>query len=211
VKHINKKPLVAIVDYGMGNLRSVSKAVERMGGQTYVGTHRVKIESADKIILPGVGDFGHAVRELKKRKLFDFLQVLAVKKKIMLGICLGLQLFFESSEESPGSRGLGLWKGSVKSFKPATDISKKIPHMGWNEVQIKRRDKLLRQVKNSSHFYFVHSFYAKPTNPNLVMGVAKHGVTFPAILGNGHLFALQFHPEKSQTTGLQILKNFIER
>ncbi|MBI4395415.1 MAG: imidazole glycerol phosphate synthase subunit HisH [Candidatus Omnitrophica bacterium] len=202
--------VIGIVDYGMGNLRSVSKAVEHLGGSVYVGNDPKKLERAKKIILPGVGAFGDAMRELKKRSLILPLQNAARKGKLILGVCLGLQLFFERSQESPSVKGLGLWKGSVKRFKNQRKHKLKIPHMGWNQVRFKKRTLLLSNVKNEDYFYFVHSFYAQPEDRNLIVGETDYGIRFPSVLASRNVLAVQFHPEKSQNAGLQILKNFID-
>lgn len=200
---------IGIIDYGMGNLRSVSKAVEHLGGTVYVGSDRKKLDQAGKLILPGVGAFGNAIRELKKRGLLTLIQNAAQNGKMILGICLGLQLFFERSSESPNVKGLGIWKGTVKRFQVGQRNNLKIPHMGWNQVNFQKPSLLISRVKNNSYFYFVHSYYAEPKDKSLVLGKTNYGVTFPAILSASNIFAVQFHPEKSQRAGLQILKNFI--
>ena len=203
-----KSDRIGIIDYGMGNLRSVSKAIEHLGGKVYVGSDRKILSRLEKFILPGVGAFGDAMAELKKRKLDTLIQEAAGQKKKILGICLGLQLFFERSAESPKIKGLGIWKGGVPRFvQKNKDL--KVPHMGWNQVKLKKKSKLTAKVKNNSYFYFVHSYYGKPANQPLVVGETSYGINFPAVLANGNIFAVQFHPEKSQRSGLQILKNFI--
>ena len=201
--------IIGIIDYGMGNLRSVGKAVERMGGRVYVGSDPKKLRQAEKLILPGVGAFGDAIRELKKRGLIPVIKKAIKKKKPFLGVCLGLQLLFESSEESPGVKGLGIWKGKVKRFRLKKSVDFKIPQMGWNQVKWMRSSSVSRRVKTQSYFYFVHSYFAEPKDRSLIVGNTDYGVKFPSVLANGNVFAVQFHPEKSQKTGLQILKNFI--
>lgn len=200
---------IGIIDYGMGNLRSVSKAVEHLKAAAYVGDEPKKLSAADKLILPGVGAFGDAMRELEKRKLIDPILKMVSEGKPFLGICLGLQLLFESSDESPRIRGLGIWKGRVVQFRRPKDPEFKIPHMGWNSVAFKKRDFLMQGVANHSYFYFVHSYYADPADKHLVIGNTNYGVSFPSVLASRNVFALQFHPEKSQEAGLRILKNFI--
>ena len=152
---MGKLGLIGIIDYGMGNLRSVSKAIEHMGGSVYVGSNHKKLESASKLILPGVGAFGHGISELKKRRLIPLISEAAAQGKPILGICLGLQLFFEESEETPGVKGLGIWKGSVVRFPFRQARKLKIPHMGWNEVRILKKHPLLARVRNNNYFYFL--------------------------------------------------------
>ena len=200
--------MICVVDYGMGNLRSVSKALERLGGEVEVSSDPLKLKQADKAVLPGVGAFGDACQELRKRKLFDPLREFILKEKPFLGICLGLQLLFEESEESAGEKGLGICKGRVIRFHTA---GLKIPHMGWNRLKIRDPNpSLLKGVRDQSYFYFVHSFYPIPGDPSLVVGTCTYGSEeFSAAVGRGKMWATQFHPEKSQDDGLQILRNFI--
>lgn len=206
---MNSKELIGIIDYGMGNLRSVSKAVEKLGGLVYVGSDLKKLERAEKLILPGVGAFGDAMAELRKRKLIPLISDAVRNQKPLLGICLGLQLFFERSAESPSVKGLGIWKGSVQRFPKQKTKRLKIPHMGWNQVRLKRNVPIVSRIKDGSYFYFVHSYFGCPKNVKLVVAKTKYGVEFPSILASDNTFAVQFHPEKSQNAGLQILKNFI--
>ena len=199
--------MIVVVDYGMGNLRSVSKALEHLGGQVKVSGDSSEIESADKLVLPGVGAFGDAVAELKDRALFEPVRSFILQKKPFLGICLGLQLLFNSSEESPGIEGLGIFSGTVRAF---SSPGIKIPHMGWNQVRRATDHPLLAGIQNDRFFYFVHTYYAVPADPGILCGETQYGEeVFPSILGTETLFAVQFHPEKSQSAGLQILKNFI--
>jgi glutamine amidotransferase len=203
------RKIIGIIDYGMGNLRSVGKAVERLGGSVYVGSDPGKLKRSDKLILPGVGAFGDAMRELKKRGLIPVIQEAVNQKKPFLGVCLGLQLLFEKSEESPGVKGLGIWKGTVKRFRPKSGVDFKIPQMGWNQVAWIKPSRIAKGVKSKSYFYFVHSYFAKPKDKSLVIGNTDYSARFPSVLANGTTFAVQFHPEKSQNAGLKILKNFI--
>jgi glutamine amidotransferase len=199
--------MIVVVDYGMGNLRSVSKALEHLGAAVKVSNRTEDLEAAEKIVLPGVGAFGDAVVELRKRKLFECLQAQATKKKKIFGICLGLQLFMETSEESPTAQGLGLLPGKVLKFDSLKD---KVPHMGWNNVLHQNKHVLLNGLPNESFFYFVHSYYVECIDQKNKIGSCDYaGVSFSAIAGNENLFATQFHPEKSQTAGLTILNNFL--
>ena len=204
------KETIGIIDYGMGNLRSVGKAVERLGGSVYVGSDPTKLRQSKKLILPGVGAFGDAMRELKKRGLISVIREAVDKKKPFLGVCLGLQLLFERSEESPGVKGLGIWKGKVKRFPVKKGIDFKIPQMGWNQVAWTKSSRISKGIKTKRYFYFVHSYYAEPKDRSLIMGNTDYSVKFPSVLANGTVYAVQFHPEKSQNMGLGILKNFIE-
>lgn len=205
---MNAGSKIGIIDYGMGNLRSVSKAIEHLGGSVYVGSDVRTLSKCSKLVLPGVGAFGHAMKELKKRKLITLIQKAARDGKKILGICLGLQLFFERSAEDPNVKGLGLWRGSVLRF-PRSRKNLKIPHMGWNNVDLRKPCAITSGVKNNNYFYFVHSYYGKPQNKGLMVGTTAYGVKFSAILASDNIFAVQFHPEKSQDAGLKILKNFI--
>jgi glutamine amidotransferase len=200
--------MIAIIDYGMGNLRSVSKALEHLGSKYKLCTTGRSLASAKKIILPGVGAFGDAMKELKKRNLIAPLMANLAKGKKLLGVCLGLQLFFDSSEEAPGVKGLSLLPGKVLRFRSK---KAKVPHMGWNDLAIVKKHRLLDGVKNGDYFYFVHSYYAKPASKGAVLASCKYaGENFAAVVGNEQIAATQFHPEKSQDAGLRILKNFIQ-
>lgn len=199
--------MIIIIDYGMGNLRSVSKALEHWGGKVKVSSAAEDIEKADKLVLPGVGAFGDAVRELKLLRLLEPLKAFIRSAKPFLGICLGLQLLFPKSDESPEADGLGVYEGKVEHFRSPRI---KVPHMGWNSVKIEKRHPLLKGIPDESFFYFVHSYYAAPKDKKLTAGSCRYGrETFPAILGTDSLLATQFHPEKSRTAGLKLLKNFL--
>ena len=200
--------MISVVDYGMGNLRSVSKALELLGAKVCVTSNPKQIERASKIVLPGVGEFGHAIEELKKRHLMESIKEGVERGKPFLGICLGLQLLLEKSDESPKVKGLSLFKGKVRRLK-AKNNSFKIPQMGWNQVKFKRKSPLIRGLGENPYFYFVHSYYADPVNKSDVLGTTEYGAAFASILERESVFAVQFHPEKSQKSGLQILKNFI--
>jgi len=201
--------MIVIVDYGMGNLRSVSKALEHLGAKVCVTSDPRLVEQADKLILPGVGAFGAAMDELTRRRLIEPVNTALAKGIPYLGICLGLQLLFEESEEAPGVKGLGILHGAVRRFLATNHL--KIPHMGWNQVMSPQNGcPLLQDIPEGSFFYFVHSYYADPTDRSVVALEADYGVRFAAMVWQDALFATQFHPEKSQTLGLRFLKNFID-
>ena len=198
---------ITVVDYGMGNLRSVSKALEHLGGKVTVSSHPEDIENADKIVLPGVGSFGDAAGELNRQNLMAPLQKAIQNKKPFFGICLGLQLLFKTSEESPEGEGLNAMTGKVQLFR-SKNI--KIPQMGWNQVVWQKDHPLIKNVPSNSYFYFVHSYYAAPAQKEMTLGQTTYGEeTFTSVIAHENIFATQFHPEKSQKAGLEILKNFI--
>jgi glutamine amidotransferase len=200
--------MIAIIDYGMGNLRSVSKALEHLGASFKLCRKGTDLARASKVILPGVGAFGDAMLELKSRGFITQIRNLTERKGKLLGVCLGLQLLFETSEENPGVKGLGIFKGTVKKFRSK---NVKIPHMGWNDLDILKPHPLLDGVRSGDYFYFVHSYCGKPATKALTLASCKYGKeNFSAVIGNDHVFATQFHPEKSQEAGLRILKNFIQ-
>lgn len=199
--------MIAIIDYGMGNLRSVSKALEYLGASCELCPNGKDLAHATKVILPGVGAFGDAMKELRARGFIDPIGELLARKTKLMGVCLGLQLFFEKSEESPGVKGLGVFQGTVRKFR-STNV--KIPHMGWNDLKVLKQHPLLEGIPSGEYFYFVHSYCGKPTARGLTLASCKYGrEDFPAVIGNENVFATQFHPEKSQEAGLRILKNFI--
>lgn len=196
--------LIAIVDYGMGNLRSVEKAFVYLGHQVVVTGDPQEVERAHGIVLPGVGAFGDAVRELRERGLFSILREALLGGRPFLGICLGYQLLFEESEESPGEEGLGFLPGRVVRFPPGL----KVPHMGWNDIRLARTHPVLRDVPQGSYFYFVHSYYPVPARREDVLTITDYGVTFASGAAAGRALGFQFHPEKSSQMGLRILDNF---
>lgn len=200
--------MICVIDYGMGNLRSVSKAIEKLGGEVRVSDSREELFSAQKVVLPGVGAFGDGVSELKKRGLFEPLRAAISKKKPFLGICLGMQLLFQESEESTGVEGLGIFKGKVQRFR---DHSVKVPHMGWNSIKFcQKKSRSLDGIEDGSFFYFVHSFYPVTKETSMIAATCTYGKeVFPALIENGSVWASQFHPEKSQDAGLRILRNFV--
>lgn len=199
--------MIAIVDYGMGNLRSVSKALEHLGVAGRVTSDPREVERADKLVLPGVGAFPAAMRELSARGLIEPIKAVIASGKPYLGICLGLQLLFERSEEGEGASGLGILPGTVKRLSNAASL--KIPHMGWNQVRSTRQTcPVLNGIPEGSFFYFVHSYYADPQDRSIITLETDYGIRFPAMIWRDMLFASQFHPEKSQALGLTLLRNF---
>ena len=201
--------MIAIIDYNAGNLRSIAKAVELYSNNVIITDNPEIILSADKIILPGVGNFGNAVENLSKQHdEYSLKEVIcnAVKKVPFLGICLGMQLLMERSEECSDSEGLGIIKGDVIKFK---DVEK-IPHMGWNSVEQVKDIPLFEGIKNNEYFYFVHSYHVNPSNEEVIAGVCEYEYRFPCVLNKGNVYATQFHPEKSGKVGLKMIENFVE-
>lgn len=204
--------MIAIVDVCSGNLRSVERALQRVGAEVVVTRDPDVVRRADKIVVPGQGAFGVFMHELVARGLGDVLREAIASGRPYLGICLGLQVLFDSSEESLDGEpcaGLGVLRGKVVRLRPS-DPRLKVPHMGWNQVIQRRPEPLLANVADKAHVYFVHSFHAVPEDPALVALEAHHGIAITAAIRKDHLFACQFHPEKSQQVGLQILTNFVE-
>lgn len=200
--------MIAIIDYGAGNLRSVEKALKALGETPVITSNKEAVLGADKIILPGVGSFGDAMDRLNQSGLTEVIQE-AVKRDIpFLGICLGLQLLFESSEESPGVKGLGILPGQILKIPGRPGL--KIPHMGWNSLDIKTDARLFKGIENGAYVYFVHSYYLKAEDESMVAASTEYGVDIHASVEKGNVFACQFHPEKSSGTGLAILRNFLE-
>jgi len=202
--------MIAIIDYGMGNLRSVQKGFERMGREAVVTREPHTILDASKVVLPGVGAFPDCMRNLEEYGLIDAVQKSIASGKPFLGICLGLQLLFTESEEFGLSKGLDIIKGKVVRFKGPAFADLKVPHMGWNSVSIKRRPPALADVPDNSHFYFVHSFHVVPEDKNVIATTTDYGTEFVSSIWKDNIFATQFHPEKSQALGLSILKRFGE-
>jgi len=199
---------VAIIDYGMGNLASVQKACRFLGYRARVTSDPKQVAQAKKLILPGVGAFGEAMRELRRRRLIAPITGSIAEGKPFLGLCLGLQLLFESSEESAGVRGLGVLPGRVRRFARKKGL--KVPHMGWNRIEIARRNPLFAGVPDGAFMYFVHSFFADPEQRLLVAARTDYDGRFPSVVWDGgSVWATQFHPEKSQKWGLKILGNFL--
>ena len=195
---------IVIIDYGMGNLRSVQHAFSNQGYATQITDDREKIRNAAGLVLPGVGAFGRAMDNLNRLGLADILRERLREGIPFLGICLGLQLLFEASEEAPGVKGLSVFEGGVERF--VGDF--KIPSIGWNNLAVKRANPLLVGVDDKTFFYFVHSYFVRPKQKDSVLAVSSYGVEFPAMVGSDRCFGLQFHPEKSSLEGLKIIGNF---
>ncbi|MEK6234390.1 MAG: imidazole glycerol phosphate synthase subunit HisH [Planctomycetales bacterium] len=201
--------MIAIVDYGMGNLRSVQKGFEKVGHAAEVTNDFRVIASAEKIVLPGVGAFRDAAAELRRLDLVKPIKDAIDSDKPFLGVCLGLQLLFDVSYEDGEHAGLGVIPGKVVRFQAAKGL--KVPHMGWNQLQIRRRPPLLEGLENESYVYFVHSYYVVPEHDDVVAAETDYPQPFTSMIWRDHLYATQFHPEKSQADGLRILKNFAEK
>ena len=206
---------VAIIDFGMGNLRSVEKAVRYVGGDAVdvlVTADPARVAAADRVVFPGQGAIGDCMSELAAHGLEPCVQG-AIREKPFLGICIGLQALMEESEEDGGTRGLAAFRGRVTRFPPrdpGTGSRLKVPHMGWNQVRQATPHPLWRGIEDEERFYFVHSYYVEPADPGLVAGSTDYAVRFTAALAAGNVFAVQFHPEKSQRPGLQLLSNFFD-
>ncbi len=203
--------MIAIIDYGMGNLRSVQKGFERVGHEAVVTSDAKTIRNASKVVLPGVGAFPDCMRNLREYGLVDVVQDSIRSGKPFLGICLGLQLLFTESEEFGISKGLDIIKGRVVRFKGPEFSDLKIPHMGWNSISIKRRSPALQDVPDNSHVYFVHSYHVVPEDRGVIATTTPYGIEFVSSIWKDNIFAVQFHPEKSQSLGLSILKRFGEQ
>jgi glutamine amidotransferase len=203
---------IAVIDYGMGNLRSVSKALEHVGNgaEVQVSFDPEQIRRADRVVLPGVGAIRDSMAELNRLELVEVVREVA-KTKPFLGICLGMQELLSHSEENNGIDALDILPGQVRHFRRLIERQGelKVPHMGWNQVRQERRHPLWRGIDDDSRFYFVHSYYAEPADPHLTVGTSEYGQRFAAVLGRDNVFATQFHPEKSQRAGLDLLANFV--
>ena len=199
--------MIVVVDYGMGNLRSVSKALEHAGTKVKVSDRPEDLKEAKGIVLPGVGAFRDAVRNLKERGLWEGIIEEVNRGKPFLGICLGLQLLFERSYEFGETEGFGFVKGEVVKFELPKEF--KIPHMGWNQVYKKKESSLLTGIKEGEFFYFVHSYFVKPEEKSSVLTTTDYGIEFTSAVERENVFGVQFHPEKSQRAGLKLLENFI--
>ena len=199
--------MTAIIDYDAGNLKSVEKALQALGEETVITRDREEILAADRVILPGVGAFGDAMEKLHQYGLVEIIRQVVQKGTPFLGICLGLQLLFEESEESQGVPGLGILKGKIRRIPNTPGL--KIPHMGWDSLTLRPETRLFSGLGEEPYVYFVHSYYLEAADPEIVAASADYGVVIHAAVETGNVFACQFHPEKSSDTGLQILKNFI--
>lgn len=196
--------MIAIIDYGRGNLRSVQKGLEKSGYEAVITGDPEEIARAKGVILPGVGAFADAMRQLRELELADPLLAAIRSGKPFLGICLGMQVLFETGEEHGVHQGLGVFPGRVIKFPPGP----KVPHMGWNRLQLKRDTPLLKGFPEGGACYFVHSFYVEPSQAEVVLATSDYGIDFPAVVGRDKVFGVQFHPEKSSGLGLKILENF---
>lgn len=199
-------PPITMIDYGIGNLRSVQKALEAVGATVQISAEPSQIRSAHKLVLPGVGAFGAGMDALRRRNLVAPIVEAAEAGVPLLGICLGMQLLLDESEESDRHKGLGLIAGRVRRFAGDGLI---VPHMGWNQLEHDGSHPLLAGVPNGAHAYFVHSYFCQPTAPQAAIGATRYGQPFAAVIARDNIFGLQFHPEKSQHVGLRILKNFV--
>ncbi|MCR4648476.1 MAG: imidazole glycerol phosphate synthase subunit HisH [Lachnospiraceae bacterium] len=201
--------MIAIIDYDAGNIKSVEKAVIKLGYDCVITRDIEVLKNADKLILPGVGAFKDAMEKLNEYGLTDVIKELVItEKKPLLGICLGLQLLFESSEENPGVEGLGILKGKIVRLPEGE--GRKIPHMGWNSLEFPQKSILFNKVVKGSYVYFVHSYYLQAEDESIVTATSEYGATIQAAVECGNIFATQFHPEKSSSVGLRILSNFLE-
>ena len=205
--------MIAVIDYGMGNLRSVQKALEHVGAKVIVTHDPNLIISADSVVLPGVGSFKNCMANLTQLKLVDPIRKFIDGGKPFLGICLGLQVLFEESEEYGPVAGLGILPGKVVKFASASSETKggppiKIPHMGWNNIEVKKKVPLFDKLSAEPYFYFVHSYYVVPEDQSMVATVTNYGVEFVSGIQYENIYAFQFHPEKSQTMGLSLLERF---
>lgn len=198
--------MIAIIDYDAGNLKSVEKALNYLGEETVVSRDRDVIMSADKVILPGVGSFGDAMDKLHKYNLINTINDVCDKKTPFLGICLGLQLLFKDSDESVGVPGLGILDGKIVRIPDCEGL--KIPHIGWNSLELKNNGRLFEGIKDNSHVYFVHSYYLQAKDERIVKATTDYSTNIHASVEQDNIFACQFHPEKSGDVGLKILKNF---
>lgn len=199
--------MVAIIDYDAGNIKSVEKAMLLLGQEVEITRDREKILGADKVILPGVGAFGDAMSKLRQYGLVEVIREVTAKQTPFLGICLGLQLLFERSDEAPGVEGLGILKGEILKIPEQKGL--KIPHMGWNSLEFPREGRLFAGLKQNPYVYFVHSYYLKVAEAEIVTATTEYSTLIHASVEKGNVFACQFHPEKSSDVGIQILRNFV--
>ncbi|MBU4252216.1 MAG: imidazole glycerol phosphate synthase subunit HisH [Candidatus Omnitrophica bacterium] len=199
---------IVIIDYGMGNIHSVAKSIQVCGVEPIISNKKSEISSADKIVLPGVGAFDDAMLELKKLDLISVILRQVDCKKPFLGICLGMQLLLESSQEAEMNKGLGIIKGQVVKFNSAPGL--KVPHMGWNDCKVVAKDCLLLSgISSGTQVYFCHSYYPQPSDKSVIAATSNYGGEFCCVLRQGNVYGVQFHPEKSQALGLKIIKNFV--
>ncbi len=199
--------MIAIIDYDAGNIKSVEKALQALGEEVIITRDAKVLLGADKVILPGVGAFGDAMDKIRSYGLEPVIHEIVKKGTPFLGICLGLQLMFEESDETPGVKGLGILPGKILRIPEGEDL--KIPHMGWNSLHFEKETKLFHGIKDGAYVYFVHSYYLKAQEESMVAATTEYGVHIHAAVERGNVFACQFHPEKSSDVGMAILKNFI--
>lgn len=204
-----EREVIVIVDYGMGNLKSVEKAFMKIGAPVKVTQAPADIDMASAVVLPGVGAFADCMGNLREKGLLDAILKAIEKGKPYLGICLGLQILFEESEEFGPSKGLGIIPGRVKRFS-FQDRTLKIPHMGWNSIKITKRSPILKAIPDDSYFYFVHSYYVEPSDASVISTITEYGHPFVSSIWKDNIMATQFHPEKSQALGLKLLESFAE-
>ncbi len=199
--------MITVIDYGMGNIHSVKKAIESCGKKAVVSNSSADILAAEKIVLPGVGAFDDAMQELKKKDLVKTIKDFCASGRPFLGICLGMQLLFEGSEEAKNSQGLGIVKGTVRKLSAK---GFKVPHIGWNQVQVSKKEcRLMDGVEDNSYLYFCHSYYPQVTDKNDEAGTCDYGQVFACIINRANVYGVQFHPEKSQRAGIKIIENFV--
>jgi imidazole glycerol-phosphate synthase subunit HisH len=203
---LKPRPEITLVDYGAGNMRSVQRALEHVGQHVLVTDNPREVDRAEGVVLPGVGSAQDAMRALARLDLIGSLKEYAASGRPFLGVCVGLQLLFDGSEEGGGVECLGIMPGTVRRFPPGL----KVPQIGWNDVSFRLEHALLRAIPSGSYFYFVHSYYAEPANQSMTLGTAEYGVDFAALVANDNVVATQFHPEKSADMGLQIYRNFAD-
>ena len=200
--------MITIIDYGVGNLRSVHKAFKAVGAEPVISSKKEDVLKADKVVLPGVGSFGDGMAGLEARELIEPVKEVIAHGKPFLGICVGMQLLFESSDELGEHKGLGVLPGAVTRFK---DARLKVPQTGWNQLQVQTENPLCAGIEPGDYAYFNHAYYCAPSNEDDVLVSTNYGGSYASAVGRDKLYAVQFHPEKSQQVGLQILRNFVER
>ena len=200
--------MIALIDYDAGNIKSVEKAFEYLGEKVVITRDKDVILNADKAVLPGVGNFGDAVKRLEEYGLFEVIRKFVSLNKPFLGICLGYQLMFEESEEAPGAKGLGLFNGKCIRFDEKYGL--KIPQIGWNSLALKKDTKIFDGLHDDPYVYFVHSYYVKAEDESIVAATSEYGNVFHAACESGNIFGCQFHPEKSSNVGMKILENFVD-
>lgn len=199
--------MMVIIDYGIGNLHSVSKALEKLGFENQISKDPDVVEKARALILPGVGSFGEAIEQIEKNNLIEVIRYSVQKEKPILGICLGLQLLFEKSQESTKKKGLSFIKGEVRKLPPTN----KVPHMGWNKILFTENNPFQESIPNGRFFYFAHSYYVVPESEEIVVGISNYNVVIPVIIKQNNIWGVQFHPEKSSKWGIHFLETWAKR